>query len=298
MWKRNGIYYERLNGRIISLGTKDKKEAVKILAEMDVPVIENPSKFRKLIQYIEEYLQTHRDDKSKYALELLKPYHQMNISALDIKAIDKYLISLNKRSMPSYNIVLRAFFNWMNNMGYLNSQNLTKIPQNQRIVVLKQHEINLLLENASTEWQFIIRIFLQTGLRRNELYEARYEDLDFHKDEWRIKGKRTQKGESNDRVIPIPNIIIDEQKQGYIIPHYYAPDALTQAFGKIRNRAKLKHASLHALRHTFATNLLNAGVDIAKVQEWLGHSSIEMTRKYIHFTAKNLAAEKFKIDWC
>ena len=304
MWKKGGIFYERINGKIISLGTKDKKEAIQILANLDVHAadksLDSRAGNRILLTYIQEYLQYHTDDKSKYALELLKPYHHAKLANLDIKSISFYMASLKKRSMPSYNIVLRAFFNWMKRQNYVSDSfgNVEKLPQNHRIVVLKNTEIAKLLENASPEWQRIIKIYLQSGVRRTELYDARYEDMDFDKDEWRIKGKRTQKGQANDRVIPIPQILYeDTERYGYVIHHYYDPDALTQAFGKIRNKANLKKASIHALRHTFATNLLNSGVDIAKVQEWLGHASIEMTRKYIHFTAKNLSQEKHKINW-
>jgi integrase len=55
-------------------------------------------------------------------------------------------------------------------------------------------------------------------------------------------------------------------------------------------KAKIRNFSWHCLRHTFASRLVMAGVDLRKVQELMGHKSIEMTVRYSHLTPKHTLA--------
>lgn len=54
--------------------------------------------------------------------------------------------------------------------------------------------------------------------------------------------------------------------------------------GKIAKHAKLRHVYPHMLRHSFASHAMMRGVPIRVLQEWLGHSSIEMTMRYAHLS--------------
>ena len=60
---------------------------------------------------------------------------------------------------------------------------------------------------------------------------------------------------------------------------------------RTRDARRIQKASFHTLRHTFASWLIQAGVPIAKVQQYLGHSSGHMTRRYAH-----LAPSTFKYE--
>jgi integrase len=67
-------------------------------------------------------------------------------------------------------------------------------------------------------------------------------------------------------------------------------------FGKYLEKAGLAHKgySLHCLRHTCATELLNAGMRLECLQQLLGHSSIEMTRRYARLTDNTRREEYFR----
>ncbi|MCZ6865663.1 MAG: site-specific integrase [Candidatus Dadabacteria bacterium] len=68
------------------------------------------------------------------------------------------------------------------------------------------------------------------------------------------------------------------------------------AFKNACNRAGLKNLRFHDLRHTFATRLVLAGVDLATVSKLLGHSSIQMTMRYAHPTPEALKSAVSKLN--
>lgn len=59
-------------------------------------------------------------------------------------------------------------------------------------------------------------------------------------------------------------------------------DWITHRFAEIRESAKVEGVTIHVLRHTCASRLIQAGYDVVKVQKWLGHKDIKMTLRYAH----------------
>ena len=83
-------------------------------------------------------------------------------------------------------------------------------------------------------------------------------------------------------LFPAKKRSIDPQS-GKIRRHHIRPRIIQRAIkGKIAELGIHKHASVHTLRHSFATHLLLAGVDIRQIQEYLGHSRVETTMIYTH----------------
>ena len=68
------------------------------------------------------------------------------------------------------------------------------------------------------------------------------------------------------------------------------------AFKNACDRAGIKNLRFHDLRHTFATRLVLAGVDLATVSKLLGHSSIQMTMRYAHPTPEALKSAVSKLN--
>ena len=80
---------------------------------------------------------------------------------------------------------------------------------------------------------------------------------------------------------------------------YLDGSALRRRYGAALGRAGLRQLRFHDLRHTFGTRMI-AKADIRRVQEWMGHSSIQTTMQYLHYAPRSedaqLVAEAFRVE--
>ena len=143
----------------------------------------------------------------------------------------------------------------------------------------------------------ICETLFSTGMRISELCNLKNSDVDLHDATIRIYGKGAK-----ERIIQIGNkdvlIILQKYKAEYLSEinkcgYFFANPNATQLSDQAIRRMLKKYCSLasidlhitpHMFRHTFATSLLEADVDIRYIQEMLGHSSITVTEIYTHVT--------------
>jgi integrase/recombinase XerD len=75
------------------------------------------------------------------------------------------------------------------------------------------------------------------------------------------------------------------------------PRSVSAAFAAALNESGIhKHASVHTLRHSYATHLLEAGVNLRQIQGWLGHRSLRTTTIYTHLTRQGEEIAMFAVD--
>jgi integrase/recombinase XerD len=152
----------------------------------------------------------------------------------------------------------------------------------------------------------MIMVLLRTGMRIGELLSTRLQDL--HVKDRKIdiyEGEKNRQG----RVVYLSDDAMDALKVWLMMRDvhkkflFYAQGRSTMSYSTARQifenyltKAGLTHKgySLHALRHTFASELLNAGMRIECLQPLMGHSSLDVTRGYARLTDKTREEEYFR----
>jgi site-specific recombinase XerD len=141
---------------------------------------------------------------------------------------------------------------------------------------------------------------LLTGFRRQEVVSLRPEDIDLARKTVSVAACYAKNGES--RPLPIGtrlNAVLDEAltQRGHAPTVFvkdsgdpWTPSAFAHAFAVACRRAGVETLHPHVLRHTFASRLVMAGVDIRTVQELMGHKDIDMTLRYAHLSPNHKQA--------
>lgn len=167
----------------------------------------------------------------------------------------------------------------------------------RQVRFLTDEEISAILDKSGDLMKKVIRILLYSGMRRSELVFLAWDDIDFLNKLITVQSKPEtgfHPKSHRPRSIPInpdlEQLILDlPQKGKYLFDDgkgkpLHCKDYYTKQFEKILKKADVKNANLHTLRHTFASNLVMAGVDLRTVQELLGHSTIKITERYAHLS--------------
>jgi integrase len=166
--------------------------------------------------------------------------------------------------------------------------------------VFSSEEIEKLRSTADSEMRLLIDIALYAGLRRTELYYLRWKDIDLSQKVIHVrphgdfvpKNKRPGTVPINSRLFKILKKVYPKPsgvKQGdFVFPHNHngnpknPTQILSNRFRRLAIKAKVKNAGLHDCRHTFASQLVQAGVPLLVVKELLRHTDIQSTMVYAH----------------
>lgn len=214
---------------------------------------------------------------------------------------------------------LRAFFRYMmryHGMTYNPAAELTLAKTDKPLpVYVRPNETDAILNAPldtgdfnETRNRLIIDMIYSTGLRCSEIQGLMDKDVDTARGELKVLGKRNK-----ERIIPIGpelmeaidayRVLRDSSPDTSISLHDRQAPLLVKADGaplyrrlvyRVVNRALTEgnvHAarlSPHVLRHSFATDMLNAGAPISSVQQLLGHASLASTQIYTHVTYSEL----------
>jgi len=224
----------------------------------------------------------------------------------DIKNFLSHMLSEHKVSNASLSLIRSAILFYLNEI--LNKAikiKTPKIPKKAPVVLTKEEVKKLIDSTTNLKHRTIIELIYSTGLRLSECINMKVSDLEFDN---RIGWVRSGKG-SKDRMIILSEKLINTLKE--YINKYKVVDYLFKGYkNKVINKRSVqkmikiacakvgikKEVHVHTLRHSFATHLLENGVDIRKIQVLLGHASLSTTQIYATVSTAELKKIRNPLD--
>ncbi len=307
--KRWWMRYALPDGKILreSAFSTNKQIAERALAKRREEIALGIFKLQKknedisFIGFSEEYLVYSKVNKRSYrrditSLNNLKPFFRdKKLSVITCYLVESYKTKrsqeVSKATVNRELACLKHMFNmaikW--DKASLNPVREVKFfkegPWKMRI--LSREEEKLLLESACDHLKPIIVAALNTGMRRGEIFRLTWDNVDFFNGT--ITVVETKNGET--RIIPMNQLLRETLQQLRMeskTTHVFCgkdgkplKDVRT-AFETVKKKTGIHSLRFHDLRHTFATRLIEKGVDLPTVKKILGHKSINMTLRYIH----------------
>jgi site-specific recombinase XerD len=217
---------------------------------------------------------------------------------LDPEEINSYLYQLKRDTTLSDTYFkhavygLRFFFRC-----YDLEDKALKLPnikrQSKLPTVFSQRELKLLFKAPQRlKHRVILCLIYSAGLRVSELCKLKLSDIDYDRMQIHIRESKNEKSRyvvlSNDITKGLKTYILGSKPKVFLFNGKekgtpLSHSAVQQMFRLAMTKAGIvKDASIHTLRHSFATHLLEQGVDIVTIKEQLGHARIETTMLYLH----------------
>jgi integrase len=159
--------------------------------------------------------------------------------------------------------------------------------------VLSQDEITRILDSCSDYYRPVVLTALHTGMRKNEIHTLKWSQVDLEQRVITVlfsKNGRIRKIPINGTLLALFQQMKTRASSEYVFIYPNSkgpvPDSRTAWLNALK-KSGIPHCRFHDLRHTFATHLVAAGVDLVTVKELMGHQNILMTTRYAHAAPEN-----------
>ena len=240
----------------------------------------------------------------RYLEEMKKPRFLQDITPELLQTYKEHLIKKNisARHINSLVICIKTAMHRGEKWQYVPKRDWTTVTKIKtargRVVFHTPEEIDKLLAACPSEaWKIVVLLGADAGLRRGEMANLKWEDVDFDNNQLYIAPNKTE----NHRFVPMTQDLRNALEKAHKrAKHEYVvtvcqpmkgnrcnPDYLTTFYQEVAKAAGVD-SFLHKLRHTFASLLVQNGVELYTVSKLLGHSSIQMTEIYAHLAPRTL----------
>lgn len=203
--------------------------------------------------------------------------------------------------------MLRSFFSWLTENGYID-KNPTEVIKTEKTNGVEprnpitDEEIELLRLNINdVRDRAMIEVFLSTGVRASELANIKKSDINFTERTIKIlgKGSKWRTVYYNKATAVYVKRYLDTRKDDsdFLFVSQRAPhkelsvSTIKQLITQSGKKAGVEHLHPHRLRHTFASRLERSGCPIEVIQELLGHTRLDTTRRYVKVSTDKVRAD-------
>ncbi len=249
----------------------------------------------------------------KSYLNCLKKYFyfkQFNLSQIDEENIKQFLLNKQKKnySPQTINLYLNAIkFFYREVLGLPQKINLKFSKRSKKLpIVLSKKEIKNIIESVkNTKHKLIISLAYSAGLRIGEVVNLKTKDINLEELTIHLKNAKGKKDRitifSEKIKTDLQNLIAGKKANDYLFESErggkLTERTMQKIFAKALQKANIKkQATFHSLRHSFATHLLENGVDVRYVQKLLGHTNIRTTQIYTKVTNPKLKNIKSPLE--
>ena len=224
---------------------------------------------------------------------------------------------LSPVSVQCYVRALRAFFNWLYKEGYTTENRLQRlsVPRAPRKLIepLTEAEVAVIMStmDAQTSWgsrnTTIALMFLDTRMRLSELQTLDLKDLHLEDGYAKVMGKGQK-----ERIVPFgssaqkalmkyiyhfrPEPIVTDRVFLNLDGRQMTATGLKLIFRRLARNSGVERLHIHLLRHTFAVNYLMNGGDVFTLQQILGHTTLEMVRRYVNLASAHVITQHKKFS--
>ena len=311
--------------RKVVKGARTRAEAVKVLNAEVADAMRGQYPFKRasigFFEMCELFLEKYSKPKKKswkkadrvYICNLKEFFGDIKLAKISPLMIEEYKIErlkkgvkregakkkkLENSSLNRELSCLRKIFNKAIDWGYAVENPMKKVdflPEDEsyRKRVLTEDEELRLLEVAEPYLKSLILVALYTGMRKGEIFNLKWQDVDFEESEITVTKSKSGK----DRCISINSVLLNllyaqkaqngESEYVFTNPKTGKPYTdIKRSFTSACEKAGIEDLHFHDLRHTFASRLVRNGFDLNTVKELMGHYSITTTQRYLHSQAE------------
>ncbi len=264
----------------------------------------------------EKYISKYAKSRDSYTQKRLLPFFgEMMLHDITAEDVEDYILERAEQAQPNtvyleYSLGRRMFNVALKKWKWVLSNPFSDVSFSELLTVdnardrwLTVEEEAALIEHATPDYlKDIITFALHTGCRRGEILSMSWSD---HVDVKRklVQLRATKKG-MKIKTIPMSEklcaMLVRRSKvrhiSGKVFP--YEVTAVKDAFERAIKKSGMTNFRFHDLRHTFATRLIQAGVDLYVVKNLLGHKSIKTTERYAHHYPESLRPSIRVLDDC
>ena len=276
--------------------SKTKQSLLEQVPEKGKPYLEQLLNTLLACNYSSSTISTY----SNAFIQFLRHFDCKNPAEISHPKVVAFLASLMERglSAASGNSMVNGLqFYYQNVLGQKPFDLKIPRPKKERKLptVLTMNEcLSIFRTVDNPKHKLLLLIGYGAGLRVSEIVNLKWQDILFEEQKIHIKNAKGKK----DRMVMLPYSIVESLKiyrdlykgKNYVFEGQFAgePYSVGSVQSVMRNAVKMsgleKKATVHTLRHSFATHLLENGTDIRYIQQFLGHSSIKTTTVYTHLT--------------